>query len=57
MSPWIPFLYQYSVGGLRSVHAKAGPPAEADGVVLLPRSVLETSTLLVDRPVRVEKML
>ncbi len=45
------------LGGFRATHVKAGPPSESDETLDLPRSVLNESNLLADRPMRVEKIM
>lgn len=44
------------LGGLRSMHVKAGPPLEDHDHLLLSAEALDRGHLLPDRPVRVEKM-
>jgi SSS family solute:Na+ symporter len=45
------------LGGLRSVHVKAGEPHDKGPVVLLGEATIDQGYLLRDRPVRVEKIM
>ncbi|MBI3462458.1 MAG: hypothetical protein HY000_05270, partial [Planctomycetes bacterium] len=45
------------LGGLRSVHVRAGTPHHRDGVVQISSSDIERGNLKTDRPVQVEKLL
>lgn len=45
------------LGGLRSLHAKAGTAHSNPGIVLIPEGLFDTSNLLPHREVRVEKII
>jgi hypothetical protein len=45
------------LGGLRSVHVRAGAPHNAGEVIQLPTSVAERGKLIASRQLRVEKIL
>ncbi|RMF78559.1 MAG: hypothetical protein D6744_10000, partial [Planctomycetota bacterium] len=45
------------LGGLRSLHARAGEPHDEPGMIWVSPEALEYGSLLADRPVRVEKLL
>jgi len=48
---------RFYLGGLRSLHVKAGPPSDRRGVARLPRRLVEEGNLKPEKGVRVEKVM